>query len=175
MCMLSKVIFWALTPEGILKRNETAPSIPRPPEMNGNGHAPPAVHSGVDEVELSFDLRPKVSSRPPKDTLWKGIVDAMELMWTLRGQDFTYSDGLFLPAPKRPQAPRSAFLKATAKSFAVNFLVLDILEALIKLSPGVGDVDGGSIYIEGLTPIPQYMLATVLHFMTGQPLFLPFL
>lgn len=165
--MLSKVFLWALTPEGMLKRDEVAPSIPCHPNSTPEGHEAPAITQPNGEVEVSFDLRKK----DPPSPVWDALRDAFELMWTLRGQDFEYSKDTTFPPPTRPQTPRSAFLKATLKSFVINFLVLDCLESFLKLVPGVGDPGGGSMFLESLTPIPRYVVATTLHFMTGKSYF----
>ncbi|THH20116.1 hypothetical protein EW146_g1211 [Bondarzewia mesenterica] len=70
------------------------------------------------------------------------------------------------PPHTRPLA-RGPFIRATICSLLTNFLALDLLEALMKRVPGVGDVFGGSIFLAFLPPVQRYALSTAIHFMTG--------
>ncbi|KAI0269738.1 membrane bound O-acyl transferase family-domain-containing protein [Gloeopeniophorella convolvens] len=96
--------------------------------------------------------------------LW--LQDAVELMFTMRGLGWDFGEGVYTPPPTRPQE-RKAFLRATFNSFLVNFFILDVIEAAIKLIPGVGDPLGGSIFFPTLPVATRYLVSTGIHVLTG--------
>jgi hypothetical protein len=95
--------------------------------------------------------------------------DALELMFSLRGLGWDFGKGVYTPPPTRPQE-RWAFLRATFWSFLIGFLVLDVIDAAIKLVPGVGDPEGGSIFFPGLAPLTRFFVSTAIHVLTGAAL-----
>ncbi|EJD50974.1 hypothetical protein AURDEDRAFT_112049, partial [Auricularia subglabra TFB-10046 SS5] len=97
-----------------------------------------------------------------------GLRDAIELLCAVRGigWDFGSGTGLHVPTPTRP-LERSAFLRATIRSTILSFLVLDHLEAFLKLWPGVNQPAGGSIFYADLPPLERYAVSTTLHTCTG--------
>ncbi|KAH0586223.1 hypothetical protein J132_08803 [Termitomyces sp. J132] len=145
---IAKSLQYALTEEGMLKVGEL-----RPGEMKGkgkevtNGHADPIVHRGLSFV-------------PP------AVYDTIELIHTLRGLQWKFGQGAYVPKPNRPQE-RGPFLRATVISFIQNFLLLDYLESMIKLFPGVGSPFGGSIFYPTLSPFLKYSVSTLIHVLTG--------
>ncbi|KAG6815738.1 hypothetical protein H0H87_011849 [Tephrocybe sp. NHM501043] len=145
---IAKSLEYALNEEGMLKVGET-----RPGEMKGkakdvtNGHAGPIGHRSLAFVP-------------------SGIYDAIELMHTLRGLQWKFGQGVYVPKPTRPRE-RNAFLQATAVSFIQNFLLVDLLESTIKLFPGVGSPTGGSMFYRTLSPIWRYSVSTLIHILTG--------
>ena len=56
-----------------------------------------------------------------------------------------FGEGMYTPPPIRPQE-RSPFLHTTLRSFLLGFLTLDLLDASIKLIPGIGNLRCGSIF-----------------------------
>ena len=96
--------------------------------------------------------------------LW--LQDALELMFSMRGLGWDFGKGVYTPPATRPQE-RLPFLRATLNSFLVNFLILDIVEAIIKLIPGVGDPFGGSIFFAHLPILTRYIVSTSIHVLTG--------
>ncbi|KIY72002.1 hypothetical protein CYLTODRAFT_389499 [Cylindrobasidium torrendii FP15055 ss-10] len=138
---------FALTPEGMLKLDEIRPGVSKG-KASSNGSA------YIEEVQPSSTWIPK----------WFG--DAMELAHTLRGLQFKFGRNMHLPHDSRPME-RGPFLKATGISFIQHFLIVDILETILKLFPGVGSVEGGSMFYPELSIIPRYATSTLIHMITG--------
>ena len=92
--------------------------------------------------------------------------DALELMFSMRGLGWDFGEGVYAPPPTRPQE-RGPFLRATLRSFLVGFLLLDVINAGIKLVPGVGDPAGGSIFFAHLPAPTRFLVSTALHVLTG--------
>lgn len=92
--------------------------------------------------------------------------DAMEVAHTLRGIRWKFGQGVHIPKETRP-LETSAFLHATFYSFIKNFLVLDLLESVLKLFPGVGQPLGGTMFYPQLTPVTRYAVSTIIHMITG--------
>jgi len=95
--------------------------------------------------------------------------DALELMFSLRGLGWDFGKGVYTPPPTRPQE-RGAFLRATFWSFLIGFFILDVIDAAIKLIPGVGDPEGGSIFFPDLAPLTRFFVSTAIHVLTGTAL-----
>jgi len=152
---IAKTLEYAFTKEGMLKVGET-----RPGEMKGtskstaNGEARPAV-------QRAYRCIPS------------GLYDAIELMHTLRGLQWKFGQDIHIPKHTRP-LERKAFLLATLKSFIKNFLLLDFLESAIKLFPGVGLPTGGSMFYQELQPFWRYIVATLIHMLTGSAILVGF-
>lgn len=91
--------------------------------------------------------------------------DALELLFAFRGLGWDFGQGMHLPQERRP-LEREAFLKATWRIFFKYFLLVDALDACMKLIPGVGSPSGGSIFFP-LPPIQRYVVSTTIHIMTG--------
>ncbi|KAI9443128.1 hypothetical protein H4582DRAFT_1922575 [Lactarius indigo] len=102
--------------------------------------------------------------RPTLLPLW--LQDSLELMFSMRGLGWDFGKGVYTPPATRPQE-RLPFLRATINSFLINFLILDIVEAAIKLVPGVGDPFGGSIFFADLPLLTRYLVSTTIHILTG--------
>ncbi|KAG6891644.1 hypothetical protein C0992_012693 [Termitomyces sp. T32_za158] len=142
---IAKSLEYALNKEGMLKVGEA-----RPGKMKGKGKE--ASNESTSEHKLPFVPR--------------AIYDTVELVHTLRGLQWKFGQGIYVPKPNRPQE-RGPFLYATFISFIRNFLLLDFLESMIKLFPGVGSPFGGSMFYPSL-PLPwRYSVSTVIHVLTG--------
>ncbi|KZT08763.1 uncharacterized protein LAESUDRAFT_735884 [Laetiporus sulphureus 93-53] len=116
------------------------------------------------------------SSKPPSSTptsedgsyslIPQGIRDAFEVAFTMRGIGWDFGVGLYVPPDPRPQE-RGPFLKATASSLLWHYLIVDICNSLLKLTPGVGSPSGGSMFYTSL-PIPlRYVVSTGIHIVCG--------
>jgi len=158
---ISKALEYALTPEGMLKHDEIEPGRPAKPSNNGhpNGHV-----NGNDHAPT----RAKVEASESRWPAW--LTDTLSLAHTLRGLSYKFSSGLHIPSQTRPLVPRSAFLKSTLYSFLKNFLLLDFLESLLKLFPGVGNVTGGSMFYTSFPLFQRYLISTFIHILTGSAL-----
>ncbi|KAG6854126.1 hypothetical protein C0991_010290 [Blastosporella zonata] len=143
---IAKSLEYSLNEEGMLKVGET-----RPGAMKGKGKV---VTNGNVVAHRGLKFLPS------------GIYDAIELMHTLRGLQWKFGQGAYVPKSIRPQE-KSAFLRATSVSFIQNFLLVDVLESTIKLFPGVGSPTGGTMFYPFLSPFFRYSVATLIHMLTG--------
>ncbi|KAG2009919.1 hypothetical protein CC2G_012790 [Coprinopsis cinerea AmutBmut pab1-1] len=150
---IAKSLEYALNPEGMLKVGEIRPGVTKGKAKHvPNGSAiPNGYYSHSDEVE-------------ERHNYW--LYDAFELAHTLRGLQWKFGQGMHIPPFERP-LERKAFLRATFISFVKNFLLLDLLESLVKLFPGVGSPTGGSIWYSDLKPPLRFAVATIIHLLTG--------
>jgi hypothetical protein len=153
--VIAKSLEYALTEEGMLKVGETRPGVIK---GKSNGQA---MANGFGS-QLVHESR----SRNPYIATW--LYDAIELAHTMRGLQWKFGQGIYIPKPTRPLG-RTAFLYATLISFIQNYLILDFLETLLKLFPGVGSPMGGSIFYP-LAPSVRYTLSTIIHLITGTTL-----
>ena len=96
------------------------------------------------------------------------LYDAMELVHTQRGLQWKFGQGIYIPKQTRP-LERNAFLYATFISMFKNFLLLDFLDTLLKVFPGVGSPTGGSIFYP-LAPSVRYTVSTIIHLISGTTL-----
>jgi len=108
-----------------------------------------------------------VRSKNPYIATW--LYDAFELAHTMRGLQWKFGRGIYTPKPTRP-LKRTAFLFATLISFIKNYLILDFLETLLKLFPGVGSPTGGTMFYYSFAPPLRYTLSTIIHLITGSAL-----
>ncbi|VDB91438.1 unnamed protein product [Peniophora sp. CBMAI 1063] len=154
LVLIGKGLDWALVKEGRIKQGERTPGAMEEP----------AVANKEQTESAPGDVSAR--KRPLANILPRGMEDALELAFALRGLGWDYGRDVPVPAFTRPTEPK-AYLRATAKSFLINFLALDFLESMIKLVPGVGSVDGASIFLPQLPPLQRYTLSTAIHFATG--------
>ncbi|KAH9480642.1 hypothetical protein JR316_0007242 [Psilocybe cubensis] len=150
---IAKSLEFALNKEGMLKVGESRPGVKK-------GKAKDTLNGTVNGYAIESAGHPYVAT-------W--FYDAMEVAHTLRGLQWKFGQGVHIPKHTRP-LERSAFLKATLDSFIKNFLVLDFLESLLKLFPGVGEPLGGSMFYPELAPVARYTVSTIIHLLTGSAL-----
>ena len=146
-------INYAWRPEGMLKVGEELPGVPIKDSCHANGNAP---HKGV---------RPSPPSTR-KSRLPDWLYDTLELIFTWRGIGWKFGGDLYIPKEYKP-LERSAFLSATMVSVLENFLIFDACESFIKLVPGVGSPQGGTIFRPELPFLQRYVLSTAVHVATG--------
>ncbi|KAI0004594.1 membrane bound O-acyl transferase family-domain-containing protein [Russula compacta] len=125
----------------------------------------PAVAVRDDDSDFPGDAS-SASKRQGATLLPPWLQDALELMFSMRGLGWDFGKGVYTPPPTRPQQ-RGPFLRATLSSFLVGFLILDVVEALIKQVPGVGEPTGGSIFFSALPLSVRYLVSTAIHTFTG--------
>ena len=157
---IARALDIALTPKGILKYGETRPGVSKGKKANGH-------HPNADEDSPN-------GNAAPRSALVTGLADALDLAHTYRGLSYKFSEGAYVPPHTRPLTSKSAFLTATLRSLAINFLAVDIIDSIFKILPnGVGTVDGGSIFLPptfAATPWARYTVSTFIHFLTGSAL-----
>lgn len=167
--LIGKGIDLALARTGRHKQGEDVPgamSTPAIATTKGD-----SVDSDPDSAEddLSASEAAAASKRQYAALLPPWAQDALELMFSLRGLGWDFGKGVYTPPPTRPQE-RGAFLRATFWSFLIGFLILDVIDAAIKLIPGVGDPEGGSIFFPDLAPLARFFVSTAIHTLTGAAL-----
>lgn len=96
------------------------------------------------------------------------LYDAIELVHTQRGLQWKFGQGIYIPKPTRP-LERSAFLYATLISLFQNYLILDCLDTLLKIFPGVGSPMGGTMFYP-VAPSIRYTVSTIIHLISGTAL-----
>ena len=136
----------------MLKVGETRPGV-----MKGKSNGQ-AKSNGFGS---QFVQEPR--SKSPYIAAW--LYDAIELAHTTRGLQWKFGRGIYIPRPTRP-VERTAFLYATLFSFIKNYLILDILETLLKLFPGVGSPMGGTMFYPFAPPV-RYTISTIIHLISG--------
>ncbi|TFK74847.1 hypothetical protein BDN72DRAFT_636154 [Pluteus cervinus] len=177
---IAKALEYALTPEGMLKIGELRPGIWKgksgAKKFITNGHHHPSNgysnhHDGDDD--LGGDLNDN-NHNSIRKAIGSGLYDAFELLHTQRGPKWAFGRDIYIPKHTRPLVPTSLFLRVTFQSFLVNFLILDILEATLKLFPGVGSALGGSMFYWELSPLPRYTVSTLIQGLSGSCLLFGF-
>ncbi|KDQ11100.1 hypothetical protein BOTBODRAFT_466154 [Botryobasidium botryosum FD-172 SS1] len=83
------------------------------------------------------------------------------------GWDFGTGSGLYVASTSRNVKNRSQFLFQTLTSAFQYYLSVDLLNTFLKLIPGVGTPEGGSIYISILPPAQRALMAFMITFTTG--------
>lgn len=149
--MISRALEYALAVNGIKKIDETVPGQ----------RADPAIAAGS---KAPRDASP--SKRPLGDIILIPLSDAIEVLWNMRGIGFEYGRDVTIPPETRP-LQKQPFLWATFRIFLVNFLTLDFIDTVLKLTPPLRSPMGGSIFIPSLPMPTRYLVSTCLHFATG--------
>ena len=163
--LIGKGIDLALARTGRHKQGEAVPGAMSTPAI-----AAAAAKDGSDAAPGDTSTSTTLTSQRPYAALlppW--AQDALELMFSMRGLGWDFGRGVYTPPSTRPQE-RGAFLRATLRSFLLSFLVLDLLDATLKLVPGVGDPSGGSIFLPHLPRPTRFLLSTAIHVLTGSAL-----
>ncbi|KAJ3791188.1 hypothetical protein GGU10DRAFT_338107 [Lentinula aff. detonsa] len=157
--VIAKALEYALTPEGILRIGESQPNQPKgKAKAESNGDA-----SIIDEDDRTPLAKSNFSS------LIAAFGDALNLAHEMRGAGWKFGVGTHIPKLIRP-LERDQFLKVTLWSFIKYFLLLDLLESIIKLFPGVGTPAGGSMFYQNLPILQRYIVSTTIHILTGSAL-----
>lgn len=174
--LIGKGIDLALARTGRHKQGEDVPGVMSTPAIATAATAAAttkgdSADSDSDSTgdDLSVSAAAAARKRQYAALLPPWAQDALELMFSLRGLGWDFGKGVYTPPPTRPQE-RWAFLRATFWSFLIGFLVLDVIDAAIKLVPGVGDPEGGSIFFPGLAPLTRFFVSTAIHVLTGAAL-----
>lgn len=154
LSVIAKALEYALTPEGIKKIDEKVPGQSKVP----------AIAKGSTHSNEAPD--PSLACRPFNSVIPTPLSDAVELLCSMRGIGFEYGHGVFIPPEDRP-LEKGPFLRATFRQFLISFLTVDILDSLIKLTPPLKSVSGGSIFMDSLPRQNRYLLSTAIHVATG--------
>ncbi|KAJ3751675.1 hypothetical protein EV360DRAFT_89488 [Lentinula raphanica] len=161
--VIAKALEYALTPEGMLRVGESQPNQPK-----GKARA---ISNGDAGNHYDHEDHPPDLSQSQSFSFISAFGDALKLAHEMRGVGWKFGAGTHIPRLTRP-LDRTQFLRVTFWSFVNYFLVLDLLESIIKLFPGVGvpTPTGGSMFYQDL-PLPQrYLVSTTIHMLTGSAL-----
>ncbi|KAH9908249.1 uncharacterized protein BXZ73DRAFT_37838, partial [Epithele typhae] len=90
-----------------------------------------------------------------------GLCDALEVGLSMRGIGWDFGQYIYVPPPTQPLS-RRPFVVHALKNLVHNVLAIDLIDTIIKLTPGVGPTSG-TIFLAHLSPFPRYALSTVLH------------
>ena len=96
--------------------------------------------------------------------LW--LRDGLELACTMRGIGWDFGRDVYVP-PRTTSTKRSQFLIDATQELLAHVLVLDFCDSLIKLVPGVGSPEGGSIFLPHLPPHLRYSVAFATNVLQG--------
>lgn len=119
---------------------------------NGNGHTRTVDESSTKNKQNSF--------------LPTWLTDAIDTFTSLRGIGWEFGKDIYVP-PETRSLEKVAFLKETAAQILINLIKIDIMSSLQVLVPNLGTVQGGSIFLPSLSPLPRYTLSTLIHIQTG--------
>ena len=84
----------------------------------------------------------------------------------MRGIGWDFGRDVYVP-PRTTSTKRKQFLFDTALNFLAHFLAVDLCDSLLKLVPGVGSPEGGSMFLPHLPPHLRYALSTSIHVTGG--------
>ncbi|THH28902.1 hypothetical protein EUX98_g5281 [Antrodiella citrinella] len=88
------------------------------------------------------------------------LADASELVFSLRGIGWNFGTRIYVPP--MPEYTRNSFILHTFLHGLNNFLLFDLTLTLIINIPGLGSVDGGSMFFENLPPVQRYFVSSVI-------------
>ncbi|KAI0374728.1 hypothetical protein BV20DRAFT_960878 [Pilatotrama ljubarskyi] len=145
---ISKVIHFAVVPEGTLKLGEE----------RLQDHTSTPIRDVKNGPRRSSEL-------PARSLLPSCLFDAFEVGLSARGIGWQFAQGVHVPRARRP-SERSAYLKHTSLAVLRAYLLADLFDSFLEHLPGV-TVNSGTIYFRSLPPLARYVAATTLHFVTG--------
>jgi len=131
------------------------------------GEKEPGVSKGKQVAPNSNANAETTSDDACSSNFQPWLSDTIELAHTQRGHGWHYGREAFFPSDNRPIHDRAAFLRITAKHTFIAFIILDLFDTFIKLVPGVGSLQGGSIFLPQIPPFQRYLFGTFLHVLTG--------
>ncbi|KAF8150629.1 membrane bound O-acyl transferase family-domain-containing protein [Crassisporium funariophilum] len=122
----------------------------------------------------SFQLKPyerHASPHKPNPVPTTGpqrLLDALDLMFNLRGLGWTWSRGLKIPSEHRPSSP-PLFILVTFLSLVAHSCLFDIAHRVVQASNPltIGSPAGGSIYDMTLPPHQRYLRSSCITFFAG--------
>lgn len=84
----------------------------------------------------------------------------------MRGIGWDFGHDIYVP-PRTTSTERRQFLVDAALNFLKHFLAVDLCDSLVKLVPGVGSPEGGSMFLPDPTLHLRYSLSTAIHILSG--------
>lgn len=189
----TKVLELAFLPNGFLKIGEREPGLIENPAIeldrlekethpvigNGKANGHDAAEHDVDTVHDKIHLRRGTGTTPAevaqesasrRNPFVSGFMDSAEALASLRGIGWQFGSGtgLYVPPEWRDTTSRSRFVQQTLISWLIHFTLFDLLTSLIKLVPGIGTPNGGSIFAFGGDNVfKKYAISATIEFSTG--------
>lgn len=181
----TKVLELAFASNGILKLGEREPGLIENPAIEldkinkekdtsvANGHGSTnnnvnrKIHLRRGKGTTLREIAQEQTSR--RNQVFSGFLDAAEALASLRGigWQFGTGTGLYVPKDWRDTSSRRTFALQTLGSWLAMFTMFDVLTSLIKLVPGVGTTQGGSIFAFGSNVFEKYAISLTIEFATG--------
>lgn len=122
---------------------------------------------GMNKIDDGPTDRSKVSSNDSSGkTFLATLSEANNLVSSVRGIGLEYGRSIPLPPETRP-LEKKPFLRATFFMFIRSFVLFDILEFTLRLTPPLYTYAGGSIYIQDLPVVQRVTFAMFIHIVTG--------
>lgn len=162
-CLLciAKAIEFTFVRDGRRKVDEIHPGDDQTPAISKKDYDPTGHSADANgHVPVSGLQRPGSSFLP----VW--FEDAVEVLFSLRGIGWDFGKGTYIPRETKP-IERIPFIRATCSSFLQSFLLLDFVESCIKLVPGLGSPEGGTMFLPWLPPFQRYALGMTMHVCSG--------
>jgi len=104
---------------------------------------------------------------PRLSYLSSSLHDAFELFVSCRGIGWDYgTEAGIRPPPVADPIDRTAFLWGKVKQVTLNFIMVDLVDTIIKLIPGLDTPISTTMFRPSLPIIPIYALSTFLHCIT---------
>jgi hypothetical protein len=182
LCCISKALDYAFAPEGLLKIGERvageqcgpviAPSllVELQNGQNGTAEHDPLCETSESESEAKPFAKPvfpeKARRRATSKYQW--LLDSLELLSTQRGLGWKFGAMVYVPPRPPSYYHRRTFLLRSFRTLLVHFTLLDFLESLLKLVPGVGSPRGGTIFLAShFLPETPYLSETIVRYATS--------
>lgn len=115
----------------------------------------------VGEKSLPSSIQRDPPHTIPERLLPYWALDTLEVALSLRGLGWQYGKHIYVAREYRSM-DRSTFMRATAIFFVKHYLVLDICLVILKMLPGIGDPNGGSLFYSNLPPLPRLVVALLI-------------
>ncbi|KAI0747968.1 hypothetical protein C8Q80DRAFT_706252 [Daedaleopsis nitida] len=179
LVVIAKSFDYACAQDGRRKVGEN--ELPPVHEPHAEPHAVPAdaIGDGTSKDENSDedtdedggpptedrDAYPPVVS--PRRSLRNPLIDAFEVAFAMRGVGWDFGRHVYVPrGPSALPAERSTFVKNTVRRLVRNQLLIDFVDTVEKMTPGV-TASGGTIFLPQLPPLERYAVSTCLHLAHG--------
>lgn len=167
--MIAKALEYAFTKEGMLKDDELhLKAVGSSSSTTTHQNGTTVYQNGNASSQKGSDTNIHLPWMP------RGLYDACEVAFSLRGYGFRSGKATARPPHARPSHPTSTFLLRTLLSFLAHFLILDVVESGFKLVPHIGTTSGGTMFYPSLPPLQRYAVSTALHTAVGCALLVGF-
>ncbi|KZT60297.1 hypothetical protein CALCODRAFT_492624 [Calocera cornea HHB12733] len=135
---------------------------------SANGHA--KAHNRT-AINGNGDPSPRPAPPTPLDTFRARLLDAVDLVSSLRGIGWAYGTGTFIPpfpfAHLSGPSLRRRWLLHAFLQFTLTFLLFDSFEVLLKQHPNFRAPGPASMFLPSLPLLPRFFLVICTSLVTG--------